>query len=201
MFPACVREEPPSPSIPPVVYQELQDYLRQSGNPLTPAEAIHNAIKLWIARQRADVEPERGYQWKQLFLPDQTRVRVIFDGKSYLACVQGDELVYQGAAISPHQMVRQIVGDGRNAWREIWVRLPQQRAWKNADQLRARLIKRNAAAPLSPADAMSKAAKAMSDALTTALTLVEHANLQSQNVLERRLPRYRRVEDTLDELE
>jgi hypothetical protein len=54
--------------------------------------------------------------------------------------------------------------------------------------------------PLSPAEAMAAAAKAMSDALSTALTLVEHANHQSQNTLERRLPRYRRTHDLLDDI-
>lgn len=201
MFPRYPRDEPPGPAIPPAVYQELTDFLRQSGHPHTPAEAIHQAIKLWIARERSAALPERGYQWKQLFLPDQTRVRITFDGKSYMARVEGDELVYQGAPVSPHQLVKQIVGDGRNAWRELWVRLPGQRDWSSADLLRARQIRRAAASPATPAEAMTKAAKAMSDALTTALTLVEHASLQSQNVLERRLPRYRRTEDTLDDID
>ncbi|WP_229214689.1 hypothetical protein [Duganella sp. HH101] len=57
--------------------------------------------------------------------------------------------------------------------------------------------KRAAKQPLSAADAMTVAAKSMSDALTTALALVEHANHQSQNTLERRLPRYRREYDQL----
>jgi len=47
---------------------------------------------------------------------------------------------------------------------------------------------------------MAAAAKPMSDALSTALTLVEHANHQSQNTLERRLPRYRRAHDLLDDI-
>ena len=46
---------------------------------------------------------------------------------------------------------------------------------------------------------MVTAAKAMSDALNTALVLVEHANHQSQNLLERRLPRYRRQADQMDD--
>ncbi|OEZ60863.1 hypothetical protein [Duganella sp. HH105] len=47
---------------------------------------------------------------------------------------------------------------------------------------------------------MAAAAKAMSAALNTALTPVEHANNQSQNTLERRLPRYRRTHDLLDDI-
>jgi hypothetical protein len=162
---------------------------------------IHNAIKLWIAQQCADAVPERGYQWKQLFLPDATRVRLNFEGQSYVARVAGDELIYQGRAVSPHQMVLQIAGDGRNAWRELWVRLPGQRDWSNADRLRSQLVKRAANAPRSPEEVMSAAAKAMSNALNTALTLVEHANNQSQNQLERRLPRYRRMADLMEDVD
>jgi hypothetical protein len=47
---------------------------------------------------------------------------------------------------------------------------------------------------------MTTAAKAMGDALKTALVLVEHANNQSQNTLERRLPRYRREYDMLSDI-
>ena len=47
---------------------------------------------------------------------------------------------------------------------------------------------------------MVAAAKGMSDAPNTALVLVEHANHQSQNTLERRLPRYRRGHDLLDDI-
>lgn len=67
--------------------------------------------------------------------------------------------------------------------------------------LRARLARSAATRPITPADAMTTAAKAMSDALKTALTLVEHANHQSQTTLERRLPRYRRQADLMDDID
>jgi len=169
MFPGQSATALPPPSIPPAIYDELLSYLRKSGCALTPAEAVHHALKLWIAQQQADALPERGYQWKQLFLPDGTRVRLNFDGQCYLARVEGDELIYQGRPMSPHQMVL--------------------------------LHKQAASVPKSPEEAMSAAAKAMSDALTTALTLVEHANYQSQNYLERRLPRYRRVADLMEDVD
>ena len=201
MFPRCDATTLPPPSIPPAIYEELLSYLRKSGCALTPAEAIHHAIKLWITTQQADALPARGYQWKQLFLPDGTRARMNFDGKCYVARVEGDELIYQGRAMSPHQMAQHIAGNGRNAWRELWVRLPGQRDWSNADRLRSQLNKRAARTPKSPEEAMSAAAKGMSEALTTALTLVEHANHQSQNQLERRLPRYRRAVDMMDDID
>jgi len=201
MFPEYGPTALPPPSIPPAIYDELLSYLRKSGCPLTPTEAINNAIKLWIGQQQANLVSERGYQWKQLFLPNATRVRMNFDGQWHFACIEDDELMYQGRVMSPHQMVLQIAGNGRNAWRELWLRFPGQRDWSNADRLRIQLSKRTASAPKSPEEAMSAAAKAMSDALSTALTLVEHANHQSQNQLERRLPRYRRTEDMMEDVD
>ncbi|MYN30200.1 hypothetical protein [Duganella levis] len=48
---------------------------------------------------------------------------------------------------------------------------------------------------------MTIAAKAMSDALSTAVTLVAHANDQAQNTQERRLPKYRRSWDLLEDID
>jgi len=199
MKPLTEKKTHPAP-IPPAVYEELCDFLLNSRSALTPAEAIANAIKLWIAKSRADAAPLRGYQWKQLFLPETTRLRMRSGDIWHSAEVVGDDLMYRGEAVSPNQMVQRACGDVRNAWRELWIRFPDERNWTNAAQLRARQNKLAAKAPQSPEEAMAAAAKAMSDALNTALTLVEHANHQSQNTLERRLPRYRRAHDLLDDI-
>jgi hypothetical protein len=191
---------PQHPLCAPATRDELLAYLRESGSALSPAEALASAVKLWIERERAAAGPERGYQWKQLFLPQSTRVRMRYADDWFCAEVVGDELIYQGRPVSPNRMVRQIAGDGRNAWLELWIRLPGEKHWKTAARLRALLADPPPSAPLSPSEAMVAAAKAMSDALNTALVLVEHANHQSQNTLERRLPRYRRGHDLLDDI-
>ncbi|MCU6498712.1 hypothetical protein LPN04_13000 [Rugamonas sp. A1-17] len=194
------RSQKTSPQVPPAAYDELCDFLRQSGSPLTPAEATAGAIKLWIAKNREDAAPVRGYQWKQLFLPDGTRLRVHSGDTWQGADVIGDDLIFRGETVSPNQMVQQTCGDARNAWLELWIRFPGEKNWTKAAQLRARQNALAAKAPMTPAEAMAAAAKAMSAALSTALTLVEHANHQSQNTLERRLPRYRRAHDELDDI-
>jgi hypothetical protein len=50
--------------------------LRESGSTLSPSEALIKAVQQWIAKSRADAIPTRGYQWKQLFLPEGTRLRL-----------------------------------------------------------------------------------------------------------------------------
>lgn len=200
MNPPRTEKALPNPILPPAAYDELCDFLRRSGSTLTPTEAIANAIKLWMAKCHSDAAPARGYQWKQLFMPDGSVVRMRSRENWYSAKVVGDDLIYRGAAVSPNQMVQQVSEDVRNAWRELWVRFPGDKSWTNAAHLRARLRQLAAKTPLSPAEAMALAARSMSDALSTALTLVEHANHQSQNTLERRLPRYRRSIDLMDDI-
>ncbi|MTV41761.1 hypothetical protein [Duganella radicis] len=184
-----------------MVLKELRGYLRESGSTLSPGEALIKAVQLWIAQGRADAIPAKGYQWKQLFLPDGTRIRLRAFGVWHNATIVDDKLIYKGKAISPHQMARQAAGDGRNAWREIWILMPGQKRWANAAILRAQLSKQFAAVPPTPEESMKIAAKAMSDALSTALTLVAHANDQARNTLERRLPKYRRAWDVLEDVD
>jgi hypothetical protein len=184
-----------------MVYDELRSYLREGGSTLSPSEALIKAVQSWIAKGRADAVPARGYQWKQLFLPEGTRLRMRVDEKWYSANIVGDDLIYKDKAVSPNQMAVKVAGDGRNAWREIWVLPPGQKQWANAAILRAQLVKQGNKIPPTAAEAMSIEAKAMSDALSTALTLVAHANDQAQNTLERRLPKYRRAWDQLEDVE
>lgn len=194
-------DTPPPPILPAIVYAELRSYLRESGSTLSPSEALTKAVQYWVAKGRADAISVRGYQWKQLFLPEGTRLRMRVYEVWHNASVVGDDLIYKGQPVSPNQMARQAAGDVRNAWREIWVLMPGRKQWANAAILRAQLLKQACKVPPTAAEAMTIAAKAMSDALSTAVTLVAHANDQAQNTLERRLPKYRRSWDLLEDVD
>lgn len=186
--------------LPPATVLLLEEFLRKSGNALSVTEALVAAVNLWIERQQTAALPTRGYQWKMLFLPEGTRVRMQYDETWHSAEVMGDDLMYQGRPVSPHQLTQQVAGDGRNAWRDLWIRFPGEKNWACAAQLRARLQKRAAIPPPTPAEAMANAAKTMSNALNAALALIEHVDLQSRNTLERRLPKNRREYDELEDI-
>ncbi|MRW94404.1 hypothetical protein GJ699_30970 [Duganella sp. FT80W] len=96
-------------------------------------------------------------------------------------------------------MVNSVAGDGRNAWRDLWVLLPGERNWANAARLRAQLSKRLDHQPLSPAEAISEAAKAMNTTLNAAMLLIKHVDHQSTTITERRLPKNRREHDLMDD--
>ena len=181
--------------IPPAAYRMLADYLRTSGSTLSTSEALSHAITDWIAAQRKAAEPVSGYQWKCLFLPSGSSLRMQHDGACHYAHVVGEQLLYQGRPLSPHQITLMLAGPGRNAWREFWVKLHGEKQWVQSIKLRRAQESRPVAA--SPLDAMAAAARTMSDALQTTLTLVQHVHHKATTQLERRLPKHRRMEDCL----
>ncbi|MBA5639916.1 hypothetical protein H3H37_22920 [Duganella sp. LX20W] len=182
-------------AVPPATHAELSNYLRLSGSTLTTTEAVARAIQHWIEVQNETVAPLQGYQWKCLFLPDQSRVRMHVGEAWHYAEVVGDELMYHGRAVSPRQLTMLIAGDGRNAWRDLWIRRPGEKNWTAASQLRRQLEQQAHRPPTSHMDAMRAVASTMSDTLKTALTLVQHASYHAQEQVERRLPKHRRQED------
>lgn len=181
--------------IPPAARVELRDYLRASGSTLGMAEALRRAVKHWIAAQRAAAEPVRGHQWKLLFLPSGSLIRMRHGEQYYVAEVVEDELVYDGVPVSPRQFTLAVAGHGRNAWRDIWVRLNGERKWTQACRLRRALELQPVAQ--SPVEAMAAAARTMSDALQTTLALVEHAHHRASLRPEQRITKRRRQEDML----
>lgn len=188
--------------LPPHTWQLLCDFLSASRSTLSVAEAADAAIKAWISEQSKSNEGLRGYQWKQLFLPEGTQVRMEYLQRRHFAQVQGDQLVFRQRAVTPRGMTLAIAGDGRNAWRDLWIRMPDERQWINAGRLRSRLMAQQAShPPETAAQALSSAAKAMGQALTAAVTLIEHVDHQSTTVLERRQPQHRRQTDLMDEVD
>jgi hypothetical protein len=160
------------------------------------------AINQWIASERGQLTsiaatPTRGYQWKTLFLPDGTQLRITFGGDNFYARVREDAIIYQGRPVSPRQLAIAVCGKGRNAWRETWLLPPGERKWQSASLLRRQAGHQGQPQPVSPAEAMRAAAACMSETLKTALALVEHANDQVLPVYERRVPRLRRAQDTM----
>lgn len=186
--------------IPPAVYSELLSHLQRTRSTLSPTEAVGCALKLWMEQSAVACSPLRGYQWKELFLPDTTCLRMTYQEMTFFAKVVDDEIIFRGRAVTPRKMTTEIAGDGRNAWRDLWVQLPDERNWANAARLRAQINQRLDNQPLSPAEAISEAAKAMNTTLSAAMLLIQHVDHQSTTVVERRLPKNRREFDLMDDV-
>lgn len=139
----------------------------------------------------------RGYQWKSLFLPESTVLRMIYGCDTHYAKVIGDHILYQGCKVSPREFTMMVTRNVRNAWRELWIRFPDSQVWKNAHACRIEHEKHSQQIPVSPVETMTAAATAMSEALKAALKLVEQSNVQIVKQVERRLAPKRRDEDRM----
>ena len=130
--------------IPTDLFLELADFLRKSNHPGDPVSIIHSAIDYWMDNASWKPEllekrmPGRGYQWKSLFLPEGTQVRMPYKGKYYYATVVGDELTYENKPITPAKFANTIAQSSRNAWRDLWIKRPSDPEWRLADDCRPR---------------------------------------------------------------
>lgn len=127
--------------LPTKLFLELAGFLKAKGDSRDPVVAVVDAIDHWM--DNADWKPEllrqscgRGYQWKSLFLPDGTEVRMQYKGQYRYAKVEGDQLLFEGELTTPGSLANTIAGSSRNAWRDLWVKRPNDAEWRLADDLR-----------------------------------------------------------------
>src|SRR5450830_1248966 len=92
--------------------------------------------KEWMTREYGQ-PTDRGYQWKEVFLPHGSRLRIMHHGHSYRAQVEGDLLMADGKITTPNAWVAEVCGVVRNAWRDIYVRRSHTEGWTHASDLRA----------------------------------------------------------------
>ena len=125
--------------VPTSQFLDLANFLRSNGDPRDPVNVIRTAIDYWL--DNANWKPEllaeiknedRGYQWKSLFLINGTQIRMHYKGTNFYAKVEGDQIIYNGEAISPGRLVNKITGTSRNAWRDLWIKRPGDEEWKLA---------------------------------------------------------------------
>ena len=131
--------------IPTVQFVELVEFLKNKGDPTDPVEVVSKAIDYWM--DNASWKPEllaassaRGYQWKTLFLPEGTEIRMQYKGAYSYAKVDGDDIIFMGKPISPATMANTVAGSARNAWRDIWIKRPTDREWRLADDCRSEAV-------------------------------------------------------------
>jgi len=148
--------EPKQPVYLPVAdYLELEFFLMDARPGVKPDAFVTELVHRWLAVEierlslRKNGHAMRGYQWKNLFLPDGTSLRTSHCGVIEFAKVVGDHIVSDdGTFLTPSQFANRHA-KGRNAWRFVWVRYPGDEFWiraascrGRADELRLRQSKR-----------------------------------------------------------
>ena len=140
-----MQRSPPNPRMEiPIsmeIYHQLFSASSNTGYQKEHWEIAAEAIHEWVRRHEPDalsMPAAMGYQWKRLFLPNGTLLRTVFGGKNYHCLIEGDQIIYDGKAVSPSGFVNAVGGIRRNAWLATWVLFPDTKEWTLADALRTR---------------------------------------------------------------
>lgn len=143
-----MKRHPPHPQMTLTITRELHAQLCMasvhSGFEQEDWEIAALAVTDWLARNAPGtiaMPKTRGYQWKQLFLPDGTVLRTIYQGKNHHCSVDEDNIRYDGKETSPSQFVNKVGGVRRNAWQAVWLLFPNTSEWKLAQSLRPQRAK------------------------------------------------------------
>lgn len=173
-----------SVQVPHPILLELLLYLGNGRKRQDPGDAVAEAIVYWLKKMHdrgagtdagtsaigeATEDTGPGYQWKSLFLPEGTRVRCLHrDGAAY-AMVEGDRIIHEGRAVTPNQLANMFGSGVRNAWTQLYLRLPGDKYFKQAALHRAALkARRKVEEAAVPAVAAPIAAFAVAAAETPA---------------------------------
>lgn len=80
----------------------------------------------------------QGFHWESLFLPEGSQIRTRHYGKTKLAKIAGDKIVWEGVSYpSMSQLARAMRGDtSNNAWKVLEIKRPSDIKWQPADFLR-----------------------------------------------------------------
>lgn len=81
-------------------------------------------------------DASKGYQWKQLFLPNGTELRATFGGRSSYAKVQDEAILCDGEPTTPSRLANARGCGTRNAWHSVWLKFPGEATWKLARRCR-----------------------------------------------------------------
>lgn len=104
-----------------------------------------DAYYAWRDRQRPAKEsleqygdPDKGYFWTPVFLPNGTKFFMPYGGQNYFAEIRHEKIFYDGREMpSPSVLASTIArGTSRNAWVSLQIKRPKDTAFRPADVLR-----------------------------------------------------------------
>lgn len=82
-------------------------------------------------------DPNRGYNWTPIFLPNGSEISMEYKREKHVAVVKHEKIYYEDKTYTPSEFARAIANNtSRNAWRDLFIRKPGESKWILADQLR-----------------------------------------------------------------
>jgi hypothetical protein len=101
------------------------------------SEAIQSAFPIALRQPNAaHGEATEFFRWKNVSLPEGTLLYFNHQGTKHMAAIVGATFTHEGKATSPSEFVNKISGATRNAWRDIWIKRPNDSSWVAAQDLR-----------------------------------------------------------------
>jgi hypothetical protein len=76
--------------------------------------------------------------WKEVTIPGGSEVRMLYQGEQHYASVKNGRIVDEDGEFSPSSWAAKITSTARNAWRDLWFKLPGSKDWVPAEMLRQR---------------------------------------------------------------
>lgn len=137
--------EPMRPvNLPLCDFMDLEFHLMDTRPGVKPEAFVIELVQRWLAvdKERHSLRnngpAKRGFQWKNVFLPEGTNLRTGYRGAIEFAKVVGDGILSDdGESLTPSLLANRHA-KGRNAWRLIWLRFPGDTQWIRADHCRKR---------------------------------------------------------------
>ncbi|MBK7929808.1 MAG: hypothetical protein IPJ98_20725 [Bryobacterales bacterium] len=110
----------------------------------TQADEWSPAYSSWLAStgdldafRKEYGDPQLGYHWGTLFLPNGTKISMNYKGRVHAAEVRQQRIVFEGVVFPPSELASRIANNtSRNAWRDLLIKRPTDESWCLADTLR-----------------------------------------------------------------
>lgn len=127
--------------IPTLDYLDLEFFLMDTRPGVKPGDFVAELVKRWLATEKARLalrngQAMRGFQWKDVFLPEGTALRTSYCDMVEFAKVVGDRIVSDDNTLMTPSLFANRHAKGRNAWRFVWLRFPGNDYWIRAGHCR-----------------------------------------------------------------
>ncbi|CAN7257981.1 hypothetical protein LJR289_001068 [Pseudoduganella sp. LjRoot289] len=130
--------------LPFIDFLNLEFHLMETHPGVKPETFVTELVQRWLKIEmerlalRKNGRAKRGFQWKNIFLPDGTSLRTSYCNTVEFANVVNEYIVTDdGASLTPSLFANRHA-KGRNAWRFVLLRFPGDDFWIRAADCRIR---------------------------------------------------------------
>lgn len=129
-------------------YADVNSYIEHAIQTYLDRTADDEWSEAYEAWKESDAEREafvkhygptdKGYYWTPLFLPNGTRISMLYGGETHEAEIRHEQIFMGDKTFSSPSLLASHIANGtsRNAWRDIRIKRPTDMEYRLADELR-----------------------------------------------------------------